>query len=174
MVRGTAPSAEPLSEGEIILNFNSSNHTPELGNELLHLMHSRPKILRLTVLRDAATPEAEWAIFKGRLNAAQGFETSRIAFADEEGYGSLREVFEWRLAERQIEPDDTVQLVSPLRTRKQDALYYEESLLGAAPLGQETIVIMGSSEALAKARHFGLEEVLEAALVSTRLIDRSA
>lgn len=163
-----------LLSGEIVLNYRSAFDDGKAAERWIQFMQSQRNVRQLSIVKGKGTSDDEWSKFKQTLRGTPAFTTSRIVFGDEAGFESLETLALSRLKARRLTQDVLFQVVEPARMRKEDKTRYAEFLMGAAPLGKETILLLGSEEPMKGVRQMTLEDILEATLQSYKLIETSA
>lgn len=170
-----APSFELPESGEVILNISPLLIDEGFVRRFLRDVGKNQGIKQVHFIPDPSLSRASWERFKWLIEKTKGLSLdAKLIFADDEKISSLSQLVADRAKETGANPEFFVQVLLPVKFRKADMSYIEASLLGGVPLGQNTVVILGSSQPLPQIRKWDLLDLVIQSFEVHREITRSA
>lgn len=162
--------------GDLILNYKASEHSDSFMRELYRKIAKSPEGVKLYVFRDSVTSQNDWMRLKSRQSTWAREAAGRIQLADRQQFKNLDELVEARLRARKVKKSDALQLLWPglAGVKASDLKYVQAALLGAVPLAQSTVVIIGSEKPIAQVQALRGPEILRAIFMNHKLFAVSA
>lgn len=161
-----------LNRGEIIFNYRAQAHDWNFVREFIKDA-DRDGIAMLIFFKDSQTHLEDWENLRLKVFAMPQKPEVRIIFWNQES-GALESLVKLRAQKRRLNPEDVVQFLDALSVKSHERKYYQGMMLGAVPLAQSTVLVLGSPRQIGGARVFNIFRLIDRLFAARSRIEQSA
>ncbi len=176
-IAASFPGTLAPGSGQFILNYRAMDHTPDFLKSLVKKIETQPREVDFVVFKDPATSEWEWQAVKQRLEAdAVRMKAAgrKVVFVDNVRFSDLEMLVKYRASLAGTAMNGVMQFVDPAAVTSKGRIYINRALLGAVPLANGRIVVVGSKDPISQARRFATEKIIMRTFAAMRSLARSA
>lgn len=169
-----SPSQASGQGGEIIYLYKDRLHQNDFSENFGKAVTRMRGIQKITLIRDPSTSEANWKNFKNGLLSSMTNTGIELDFHENNFKLSFVQLMTLLFADRKADFKQATQIIAPDDIKEDQRDYYDKAMIAAAALGRETILLLGSNEALTQIKRVEFQDMLHSILTAYQHIAVSA